>query len=147
MARQNTLIGRDAERAALGRLLDGARDGESRTLLLRGEPGVGKTALLDDMIGSARDFRVLRAVGVDSEMELAFAALQQLCRALGEEVARARIGTRLGEPAGILAFLRAAIDVGACEEIGAIALHRRRPRSCVGGVEFYRGSGSTVAAH
>ena len=88
MARQNTLIDRDAERAALGRLLDGARDGESRTLLLRGEPGVGKTALLDDMIGSARDFRVLRAVGVDSEMELAFAGLQQLCAPLLDRLPR-----------------------------------------------------------
>jgi DNA-binding CsgD family transcriptional regulator len=89
MAGQNTLIGRDAERAALDRLLDRVRDGESRTLVLRGEPGFGKTALLDDMIGSARDFRVLRAVGVDSEMELAFAALQQLCAPLLTEEADA----------------------------------------------------------
>ena len=47
--------------------------------MLRGEPGVGKTALLEDAIGSAANLRVLRAVGVESEMELAFAALQQLC--------------------------------------------------------------------
>src|SRR5262245_37986077 len=88
MAGQNTLIGRAAERAALGRLLDGVREGESRTLVVRGEPGSGKTALLDDMIGSARDFRVLRAVGVDSEMELPFAALQQLCAALLDRLPR-----------------------------------------------------------
>jgi hypothetical protein len=88
MAGQNTLTGRGAERAALGRLLDGVREGESRTLVLRGEPGSGKTALLDDMIGSARDFRVLRAVGVDSEMELAFAALQQLCAPLLDRLPR-----------------------------------------------------------
>ena len=88
MAGQNTLIGRDAELAALGRLLDGVREGQSHTLVLRGEPGVGKTALLDDMIGSARDFRVLRAVGVDSEMELPFAALQQLCAALLDRLPR-----------------------------------------------------------
>jgi DNA-binding CsgD family transcriptional regulator len=60
-------------------MLDAARGGESRTLVLRGEPGVGKTALLDYVIGSAPDLRVLRAVGVESEMELAFASLQQLC--------------------------------------------------------------------
>ena len=88
MAGQNTLIGRDAERTALGRLLDGVREGESRTLVLRGEPGSGKTALLDDMIGSARDFRVLRAVGVDSEMELPFAALHQLCAPLLDRLPR-----------------------------------------------------------
>jgi AAA ATPase domain len=48
-------------------------------LVLHGEPGVGKTALLDDAIGSATGLRVARVAGVESEMELAFAALQQLC--------------------------------------------------------------------
>jgi DNA-binding CsgD family transcriptional regulator len=79
MAEQNTLRGRDSECAALDRLLDAVRGGESRAIVLRGEPGVGKTALLDYAIGSAPDLRVLRAVGVESEMELAFASLQQLC--------------------------------------------------------------------
>lgn len=79
MARQTTLRGRDPECAALDSLLDVVRGGESRTLVLRGEAGIGKTALLDYAIGSATDFRVLRAVGVESEMELAFASLQQLC--------------------------------------------------------------------
>ena len=79
MARQQTLRGRDPECATLNRMLDAVRRGESRALVLRGEPGVGKTALVDDAIASAPDFRVLRAVGVESEMELAFAALQQLC--------------------------------------------------------------------
>jgi DNA-binding CsgD family transcriptional regulator len=78
MSTQNTLRGRDAECAALDRLLDAVRGGESRTLVLRGEPGVGKSALLDYAIGSAQDFRVLRSVGVESEMELAFASLHQL---------------------------------------------------------------------
>ncbi len=55
------------------------RRGESRTVVLRGEAGVGKSALLDYAIGSAQDFRVLRSVGVESEMELAFASLHQLC--------------------------------------------------------------------
>jgi DNA-binding CsgD family transcriptional regulator len=79
MTRQTTLRGREPECAALDRLLDAVREGASRTLVLRGEPGVGKTALLDYTIGSAPDLRVLRAVGVESQMELAFASLQQLC--------------------------------------------------------------------
>ena len=52
--------------------------GESRTLVLAAEPG-GKTALLDYLAGRADGFRVARAAGVQSEMELAFAGLQQLC--------------------------------------------------------------------
>jgi AAA ATPase domain len=79
MSAHNTLRGRDAECAALDVLLDAARRGESRTVVLRGEAGVGKTALLDYAIGSAQDFRVLRSAGVESEMELAFASLHQLC--------------------------------------------------------------------
>jgi DNA-binding CsgD family transcriptional regulator len=73
------LRGRESECAILARLLDAVRAGESRVLVLRGEPGVGKTALMDYAISSAPDLRVLRAVGVESEMELAFASLQQLC--------------------------------------------------------------------
>ncbi len=73
------LHGRREEREALERLLEAVRGGQSRVLVVSGEPGVGKTALLESAIGSASGFRVLRAVGVESEMELAFAALQQLC--------------------------------------------------------------------
>ncbi len=79
MAAQTTLRGRDAECAVLDGLIDAVRKGESRVLVLRGEPGVGKTALLDYAIGAAPDLRLVRALGVESEMELAFAALQQLC--------------------------------------------------------------------
>jgi AAA ATPase domain len=67
------------ERETLERLLAAVRGGQSRVLVVCGEPGVGKTALLDFAINSASGFRVARAVGVESEMELAFAALQQLC--------------------------------------------------------------------
>jgi DNA-binding CsgD family transcriptional regulator len=73
------LLDRLAERAALGQLLEAARAGRSGVLVMRGMPGVGKTALLEDLVGSAAGFRVARVVGVESEMELAFAALQQLC--------------------------------------------------------------------
>src|SRR6201987_5567778 len=73
------LLGRKDECAVLDRLLDGTRSGRSGALVLEGEPGVGKTALLDYAIGSASDLTVLRAVGAELEMELAFAALHQLC--------------------------------------------------------------------
>jgi predicted ATPase len=73
------LFGRKREREVLGRLLDAARDGRGGVLAVYGEPGVGKTALLDDAVETAADFRVARTVGVEGEMELAFAALQQLC--------------------------------------------------------------------
>src|SRR3954463_1744372 len=72
------LIGRDAERNLLDRLGSAVRAGESRTLVVRGEPGVGKTALLEYLAEEASDCRVVRAAGVQSEMELAFAGLHQL---------------------------------------------------------------------
>ena len=73
------LLDRLPERAALSQLLDAARAGRSGVLVMRGEPGVGKTALLEYAIESAAGLRVARVAGVESEMELAFAALQQLC--------------------------------------------------------------------
>ncbi len=76
------LHGRRGECDALDRLLDGARAGQSGVLVLSGEAGVGKTALLEYAIGSAPDLNVLRASGVQSEMELAFAALHQFCAPL-----------------------------------------------------------------
>jgi hypothetical protein len=73
------LLGRLPERAALSELLDAARAGRTGVLVMRGEPRVGKTALLEYAIGPAAGLRVARVAGVESEMELAFAALQQLC--------------------------------------------------------------------
>jgi DNA-binding CsgD family transcriptional regulator len=73
------LHGRRNEREVLDRVLAAVRGGQSGVLVVCGEAGVGKTALLESAIRSASGFRVLRAVGVESEMELAFAALQQLC--------------------------------------------------------------------
>jgi len=73
------LYGRRTELAALDRLLADVRAGQSRVLVLRGEAGIGKTALLDYLQEQASGFRVARAVGVESEMELAFAGLHQLC--------------------------------------------------------------------
>ena len=73
------LHGRRIEREALERLLEGVRGGQTRVLVICGEAGMGKTALVESAIRAASGFRVVRAVGVESEMELAFAALQQLC--------------------------------------------------------------------
>src|ERR1700760_4642959 len=76
------LLDRLPERAALSRLLEAARAGRSGVLVMRGEPGIGKTALLEYAVESAAGLRVARVAGVESEMELAFAALQQLCAPL-----------------------------------------------------------------
>jgi DNA-binding CsgD family transcriptional regulator len=73
------LHGRRDEREVLDRLLEAVRGGQGRVLVVCGEAGVGKTALLESAIWSASGFRVARTAGVESEMELAFAALQQLC--------------------------------------------------------------------
>jgi DNA-binding CsgD family transcriptional regulator len=79
-----TLWGRKEQCAALDGLLAQVRAGRSRALVVRGEAGIGKTALLKYAADSARDFQVARAEGVESEMELPFAALHQLCgRMLG----------------------------------------------------------------
>ncbi len=73
------LWGRGQQCGALDRLLADVRAGRSRVLAVRGEPGIGKTALLGYAADAAPDFRVARAEGVESEMELPYAALQQLC--------------------------------------------------------------------
>jgi DNA-binding CsgD family transcriptional regulator len=72
------VIGRAEEREAIERLLAGARDGRSGILLLRGEPGVGKSALLAYAVTAAADLCVLRAHGVESESELDFSGLHEL---------------------------------------------------------------------
>ncbi|HEX3830612.1 MAG TPA: AAA family ATPase [Solirubrobacteraceae bacterium] len=82
------LRGRDDERTVLDQLLDEARAGQSGALVLRGEAGVGKTALLEHAIESASGSIVLRTVGVESEMELAYAALHHLCAPLLDRVDR-----------------------------------------------------------
>ena len=72
------LFGRDAERARIGELLDGARESRSGVLVLRGEAGAGKTALLEEAREQAADMLVLSGGGIESEAELPFAALHQL---------------------------------------------------------------------
>jgi DNA-binding CsgD family transcriptional regulator len=100
------LLDRLPERAALGQLLDAARAGRSGVLVTRGEPGVGKTALLDWAVESAAGLRVARVAGVESEMELAFAALQQACAPMLDKLAglpdpqRAALGVAFGLETG-----------------------------------------------
>ena len=82
------LAGRRSECARLDQLLGDARRGQSSVLVLHGEAGIGKSALLEYMAERAADCRVLRTVGVEWEMELPFAALHQLCGGLLEGSAR-----------------------------------------------------------
>jgi MoxR-like ATPase len=81
------LIGRQRERGVLDGLLTAARRGKPGVLVVHGQPGVGKTALLE-WIEAAPEFRVVRAAGVEAEMELPFAALQQLCAPILERMER-----------------------------------------------------------
>ncbi|MEN3279032.1 MAG: hypothetical protein V7607_172, partial [Solirubrobacteraceae bacterium] len=100
--------GRLSEREVLDRLLGAVRGGESRVLVVRGEPGVGKSALLEYVAGRASGYRVARAAGVQSEMELAFAGLHQLCAPMLDrldflpgpqrDALRTAFGLRHGEP-------------------------------------------------
>jgi len=79
--RSTELTDRHHERGVLDRLVEAVRAGESQALVVRGDPGVGKTALLEYVASQAPEAgcRVARAAGVQSEMELAFAGLHQLC--------------------------------------------------------------------
>src|SRR5258708_39675219 len=95
--RRVMLRGRGVECGVLDGLVAEVRAGRSRVLVIGGEPGIGKTALLGYAAGTAGDFRVARAGGVESEMELPFAALPQLCgRMLG------RLGGPPAPPRGAL---------------------------------------------
>jgi AAA ATPase domain len=104
--RDAELRGRRSECAVLDRLIEAVRAGESRALVVRGEPGMGKTALLDYLAGHAPGCRVVRAAGVQSEMELAFAAMHQLCAPMLDRLdhlpgpQRAALGTAFGSSAG-----------------------------------------------
>ena len=100
------LTGRFSERGVLDRFVADVRGGGGRALVMRGEPGVGKTALLDYLASRASGCRVARAVGVQSEMELAFAALHQLCAPMLDQAEslplpqREALRTALGLSAG-----------------------------------------------
>jgi DNA-binding CsgD family transcriptional regulator len=80
-----SLSGRQREQAALDQVRLDVRASRSRVLVVRGEPGIGKTALLDDFCRRARDVFVIRGVGIESESELAFAGLHQVCSQMPED--------------------------------------------------------------
>src|SRR3954471_1165191 len=86
--RPPTLLGRADECALFDTFVDAIRRGEGRSLVVRGEAGIGKTALLEYLVRSASDVTVLPAVGVESEMELVFAGLHQLCASLLDRLDR-----------------------------------------------------------
>src|SRR5579875_1847287 len=73
------LIDRRSERRLLDELVQAVRAGESRALVIHGEIGIGKTALLDYVAGHAPGCRVERIAGVETEMEIPWAAVHQLC--------------------------------------------------------------------
>ena len=81
------LLGRREERDQVDRVLAAARDGLSGVLVVRGEPGIGKTALLDYAVGAAADLKLARIVAIESEMELAFAGLHQLLLPFLDDIA------------------------------------------------------------
>ena len=81
------LLDRVSERDVLERLVAGVRAGQSGVLVLRGEAGVGKTALLRHLSVAAQGCRIARVAGIESEMELAFAGLHALCAHLVSGIA------------------------------------------------------------
>jgi DNA-binding CsgD family transcriptional regulator len=89
-----SLVDRQREREAFDDLLEDLRSGPGWALVVRGEAGVGKSALLDYVVGVASDLRVIRAAGVESEMELAFASLHQLCAPLLDRLDRLPVPQR-----------------------------------------------------
>jgi DNA-binding CsgD family transcriptional regulator len=103
---QSGLLGRDREREVLERLVGAVQAGQSRVLVLRGEAGVGKTALLEQLASMGSACQVARAAGVESEMELPFAGLHALCAPLLGDLQRlpgpqrAALSTAFGLDAG-----------------------------------------------
>jgi DNA-binding CsgD family transcriptional regulator len=86
--RAGRLLGRERERGVLERVLGTADDGHGAVLVVHGDPGVGKTALLDDAARAGEMFCVVRTAGVEGEMALDFSALQHLCGPLLEDMDR-----------------------------------------------------------
>ncbi len=133
-SRPPVLLGRAAECQALDRLLENVRGGQSAVLVIRGEAGVGKTVLLQHCAREASGFRVARVAGVESEMELPFAGLHQLCAPmLGRvdalpEPQRAALCVALGLSSGPAPdrFLVALAALGLLAEVAA-----ERPLACL----------------
>ncbi|MEU6347545.1 ATP-binding protein [Streptomyces sp. NPDC046977] len=80
--RPTVLLGRHAERALLDRWKNAVRSGRGGALVVRGEPGIGKSALLEHAVATAGGFQVVQGDGVEAETDLPFAVLQQVCSPL-----------------------------------------------------------------
>ncbi|MFC8419310.1 AAA family ATPase [Streptomyces sp. NPDC057236] len=128
------VLGRRRERDLLDGLLDAVRGGDSRVLVLRGEPGVGKSRLLEYATDRAQGFRVARVTGVQSEMELPYAGLYQLCASMTDRLDRLSAVQRdavsgalgMGSERAPDAFLVALGVLGLLSEVA-----RDRPLLCV----------------
>src|ERR1700678_3500297 len=128
------LTDRHSERGVLDRLIEAVRAGESRVLVVRGDPGVGKTALLDYLAGQAQGCRVVRAAGMQSEMELSFAGWHLLLAPMLDHLEnlpvpqRDALRTAFGLSAGPAPdrFLVALAVLGLLSEVAA-----ERPLICV----------------
>ena len=94
------LVGRERERAEIDRLLDAAREGRSGSLVVRGEAGMGKTALFGYAADRAADMRVLRATGVEAESDLAFAGLHALLWPIADELPQLPGASARGDRSG-----------------------------------------------
>src|SRR5258707_1881509 len=132
--RAPVLRGRGSGCGGLGRLIEAVRVGYSRVLVVRGEPGVGKPALLDYLAGHAPGCRVARAAGVQQEMEFAFAGLHQLCAPMLDHLGRLPVPQReaLRTTFGISAGPapnRFFIGLAALDLLSAVA--EERPPVCV----------------
>src|ERR1051326_3637256 len=88
------MLDRNHEREILDRLIAQTRAGQSRVLVLRGEAGIGKTALLGYLSDVADGCRIARVAGVESEMELAFAGLHALCAPMLDRIGRLPVPQR-----------------------------------------------------
>ena len=128
------LLGRRSECVALEKLVASVRAGPSRALVLRGEAGVGKSALLDYLVQHASGCTVARAAGVQAEMELAYAGLQQLCAPFLDHLGRLpgpqrdAVGTAFGLRDGD-APDRFLVGLAALSLLAAVA--EERPLVCI----------------
>src|SRR3954470_1733299 len=127
-------VGRTSERDVLGGLLAKVRDGESEVLVIRGEAGVGKSALLRYIARQASGFRVVEVTGVEAEMELPFAGTHQLCAPMLDRLEklpapqRDALSVALGSAAGEVPdpFL---VGLGVLSLLSTVA--ERRPLLCL----------------
>jgi hypothetical protein len=128
------MLGRERECAALDTLLQGVRTGHSRVLVVRGEAGIGKSALLDHLAARAADHQVQRTAGVESELELPYSGLHQLCAGMLDHLERVpgpqrdALLTALGHAAGEAPdrFLVGLAVLGLMADVAA-----RRPLVCL----------------